>query len=81
VLALDYSEGRWQPLPIMVAMTTATTTPHMPVHPDPRFGIGVMRIRVTTLRYPNARCHGDKFFSNQVRNFARRAARNRFSTS
>jgi len=70
VLALDYSEGRSRPLPIMVAMITATTTRRMQVHPYLRFGIGAMLIRVTTLRYPNARFPGDKLFSSQVRNLA-----------
>jgi hypothetical protein len=34
-------------------------------HPHPRFGIGAIPIRGITLRYPNARFHGDKLFSNQ----------------
>jgi hypothetical protein len=70
VLALDYSEGRSRPLPIMVAMITATTTRRMQIHPHLRFGIGAMLIRVTTLRSPNARFPGDKSFSSQVRNLA-----------
>jgi hypothetical protein len=69
VLALDYSGERWRPLPIMVAMTTATITPRMRVRQ--RFGIGAMLIRVITLRYPNARFRGDRLFSSQVRNLAR----------
>jgi hypothetical protein len=64
VLALDYSEGRSRPLPIIVAMITATTTRRMQIHPHLRFGIGAMLIRVTTLRSPNARFPGDKSFSN-----------------
>jgi len=66
VLALDYSEGRSRPLPIMVAMITATTTRRMQVHPHLRFGIGAMLIRVTTRRYPNARFPGDKLFSKRA---------------
>jgi len=62
VLALDYSEERWRPLPITVAMTTATITRRMPVHL--RFGIGAMPIRAITLRSPSARFPGDKLFSN-----------------
>src|SRR5580704_7985287 len=50
----------------MVVMTTATITSLMPVHPRRLFGIGAMPIRVTTLRYPNARFRGDKLFNNQV---------------
>ena len=48
----------------MVAMTTATITRRMPVHPRLRFGIGAMPIRAITLRYLNARFRGDKLFSN-----------------
>jgi hypothetical protein len=66
VLALDYSEARSRPLPTTAAMTTATITPLMLVHPRRLFGIGAMPIRVTTLRYPNARFRGDKLFNNQV---------------
>jgi hypothetical protein len=47
-------------------MTMAMVTPPMPVHPDPRFGIGVIPIRGITLRYPNARSLGDKLFSKRV---------------
>ena len=64
VLALDYSGERWRPLPITVAMITATITRRMPVHPHLRFGIGAMRIKTITLRSPNARFLGDKLFSN-----------------
>jgi hypothetical protein len=64
VLALDYSGERWRPLPIMVAMITATITRRMPVHPHLRFGIGAMPIRAITLRSPSARFPGDKLFSN-----------------
>jgi hypothetical protein len=71
VLALDYSGERWRPLPIMVAMITATITRPMPVHPRLRFGIGATPIRAITLRYPNVRFRGDKLFSSQVRNLAR----------
>src|ERR1700756_5479151 len=52
----------------MVAMTTATITRRLPVHPRLRFGIGATPIRAITLRYPNARFRGDKLFSSQVRN-------------
>jgi hypothetical protein len=55
----------------MVAMTTATITRRLPVHPRLRFGIGATPIRAITLRYPNARFRGDKLFSSRVRNFAR----------
>src|SRR5277367_1904974 len=48
----------------MVAMTTATITRPMPVHPHLRFGIGATPIRVITLRYPNARFRGDKLLSD-----------------
>jgi hypothetical protein len=65
VLALDYSEAHQRRLPITAAMTTATITPLMLVHPRRLFGIGAMPIRVTTLRYPNARFRGDKLFSNE----------------
>jgi len=75
VLALDYSEERWRPLPIMVATTTATITGHMPVHPHLRFGIGAMPIRATTLRSPSARLPGDKLFSNFRKVRVRLAAR------
>ena len=68
MLALDYSGERSRPLPIMAAMTTATITRRMPVHPHLRFGIGAMPIRATTLRSPNARFPGDKLFSNLGRN-------------
>jgi hypothetical protein len=71
VLALACSEERSQPLPIMVATTTATIMLHMPVRPHLRFGIGAMPIRAITLRYPNARFRGDKLFSSQARNLAR----------
>jgi hypothetical protein len=71
VLALDYSEGRSRPLPIMVTMITATTTRRMSVHPRQRFGIGAMRIRAITLRYLNARFLGDKLFSNSRKVLAR----------
>jgi len=54
----------------MVVMTTATITSLMPVHPRRLFGIGAMPIRVTTLRYPNARFRGDKLFNNQVGSLA-----------
>ena len=63
VLALDYSGVRSQLLPIM-AMTTATITRPMPVHPRQRFGIGATPIRATTLTYPNARFRGGKLFSS-----------------
>lgn len=61
MLALDYSEARWQPLPIMVATTTAMITRRTPAHP--RFGIGATRIRAITLRYRNVLFHGGKLFS------------------
>ena len=64
VLALDYSEERWLPLPIMVAMTTATITRRMPVLPHPRSGIGATPIRDIILRSPNARSRGDRLFSS-----------------
>jgi hypothetical protein len=64
VLALDYSGARSRRHLIMAAMTTATITPRMPVHPHLRFGIGAMPIRAITLRYPNARFRGDRLFSN-----------------
>jgi hypothetical protein len=62
VLALDYSGARSRRHPIMAAMTTATITPRMPVHPHLRFGIGAMPIRAIILPYPNARFRG--LFSN-----------------
>ena len=71
MLALDYSGGRSRRHPIMAAMTTATITPRMPVHPHLRFGIGVIRTRATIPPYLNARFRGDKLFSSQVRNLAR----------
>ena len=71
VLALDYSGARSRRHPIMAAMTTATITPRIPVHRQLRFGTGAILIRAITLRYPNARFHGDKLFSSQVRNLAR----------
>jgi hypothetical protein len=64
VLALDCSEERCRPLPIMVAMTMATITPRMPVHPHLRFGIGAIPTRAITPRYLNARFRGDKLFSS-----------------
>ena len=55
----------------MLATTTATITPRMPVPPRLRFGIGAMLIRAITLRYLSARFRGDKLFSSQTRNLAR----------
>jgi hypothetical protein len=63
VLALDCSGECSRPPPIM-AMTTATITRRMPVHPHLRFGIGATLIRATTRTYPNARFRGGKLFSN-----------------
>jgi hypothetical protein len=63
VLALDCSGERSQLLLIM-AMTTVTITPRMPVHPRQPFGIGATPTRDTTLRYPSARFPGSKFFSS-----------------
>jgi hypothetical protein len=63
VLGLAYSGERSQRLPIIAAMTIAMTTPLMPGHPNPRFGIGAIRIRAITPRYHNARFPGDKLFS------------------
>jgi hypothetical protein len=62
VLALDYSGERSQLL--LMAITTATITPRMPVHPRQPFGIGATPTRDTTLTYPNARFPGSKLFSN-----------------
>ena len=64
VLALDYSGARSRRHPIMAAMTTATTTPRMPVHRHLRFGIGAIPTRAITPRYQNARFRGDKLFSS-----------------
>jgi len=64
VLALDYSGALSRRHPIMAAMTTATITPRMPVHPHLRFGIGAMLIRAITPRYQNARFRGDRLFSS-----------------
>jgi len=50
----------------MVAMTTATITRRLPVHPRLRFGIGATPIRAITLRYPNARFRGDRLFSKRA---------------
>ena len=57
--------ARSQLLLITVAMTTVMITRLMLVHPHLRFGIGAIPIRGIILRYPNARFHGDKLFSNQ----------------
>src|SRR5215831_1338233 len=62
-LALESSGERWQRLPIMVAMTTATITPRMPVHPHRPFGIGAIPIRAIILRYRNVLFRGGKLFS------------------
>jgi hypothetical protein len=43
----------------------AMVTPPMPGLPQPLFGIGAIPIRGITLRYPNARCRGDKLFNNE----------------
>ena len=59
---------------MLVATTTATITPRMPVPPHLPFGIGAMLIRAITLRYLNARFRGDKLFSSQERNLARLGA-------
>ena len=64
VLALDYSGALSRRHPIMAAMTTATITPRMPVHPHLRFGIGAMLIRAITPRYQNARFRGERLFSS-----------------
>src|SRR5215469_6335365 len=48
----------------MVAMITATITPHMPVPQHPRSGIGVTPIKDIILRSPNAPFRGDQSFSN-----------------
>src|SRR5262249_61421745 len=63
VLALDSSEEHQRPLPIMVAIITATIMRRMPVHPRQRFGIGAMPIKLTTPRYPSAPFRGEKLFS------------------
>jgi hypothetical protein len=64
VLALEYSEERWQPPLIMVAMITATITRPTSPAPDLGFGIGAMPIRAIILRYRNARFRGSKWFSS-----------------
>jgi len=64
VLALEYSEERWQPALIMVAMITATITRPTSPAPDLGFGIGAMPIRAIILRYRNARFRGSKLFNS-----------------
>jgi len=63
VLALEYSEEHLRPPPIMVAMTTATITRLIPIHPHLRFGIGAMPIRAIILRYRSVLFRGGKLFS------------------